>query len=191
MKLKEEIQAYQPYNKEEEKDKELILQALDTEPDIFTRKNPLCHMTASAWVVNKTVDKVLFCYHKIYQSWSWLGGHADSDEDLLAVSIKEAKEESGLINVQPFSKDIFSLECLNVSGHYKKGQYVSSHLHLNVTYLLVADENENLKIKEDENSSLQWFTFDEALKNSTEPWFIEHIYPKLIEKCKALKKAHL
>lgn len=59
--------------------------------------------------------------------------------------------------------DIFSLEVLAVDGHFKKGEYISSHLHLNVTYLLESDEEETLYKKEDENSSVKWFLPEEAL----------------------------
>lgn len=38
-----------------------------------------------------------------------------------------------------------------------RGAYVPSHLHLNVTYLLEADEEERLRLKEDENSGVAWF----------------------------------
>ena len=50
-------------------------------------------------------------FHKIYNSWSWTGGHADGDSDLLKVAIKEASEETGLKNIKPISKDIFSFRC--------------------------------------------------------------------------------
>ena len=130
-------------------------------------------MTASAWVVNKDRSKVLMIYHNIYNSWSWLGGHADGETDLLAVAIREVREEAGIAHVYPVLEEIFSLESLTVDGHIKKGKYVSSHLHLNITYLLEADPEEHLSIKEDENSGVAWFTPEEALEKSTEPWFVE------------------
>ena len=64
----------------------------------------------------------------------------------------------------------------------KRGKYVPSHLHLNVTYLLEADEEEVLRIKPDENSGVKWFTPDETLKACSEPWMIERVYRKLINK---------
>ena len=88
--------------------------------------------------------------------------------------------------MRPVSPDIYSLESLTVDGHVKKGQYVSSHLHLNVTYLLEADSDEAVSIKEDENSGVAWFTPEEALAKSTEPWFVTHVYAKLIDKLKAV-----
>lgn len=182
--LIKDIEAYTPYNEQEEKDKAIILSCLKNVPDIFTRENKVAHMTASSWILDKEKNHVLMCYHNIYKSWSWLGGHADGEEDLLAVSIKEAEEESSLTNVTPISDEILSLEVLTVDGHQKRGEYVSSHLHLNVTYLLTADIHDKIEIKADENSGVKWFTFDEALKASSEPWFVEHIYSKLIEKSK-------
>ena len=96
--------------------------------------------------------------------------------------LKEAQEESGIRHVKPVSEKIYSLEVLTVDGHVKKGAYVSSHLHLNVTYLLQAEETDALHIKEDENSNVAWFPLEEAVAASTEPWFQEHIYCKLNEK---------
>ncbi len=180
--LKEQIRAYRPVNEQEERDRELILHCLETEENVFTRENRLAHMTASAWIVNEQRTKVLMAYHNIYRSWSWLGGHADGETDLLKVALREAKEESGILHVKPVSEEIYSLEVLTVDGHVKKGAYVSSHLHLNVTYLLQAEETDVLHIKEDENSNVAWFTLEDAVAASTESWFQEHIYRKLNEK---------
>lgn len=182
MNLEQQLFDYQPYNEQEERDKEIMLSLLATEEDIFTRENQTSHFTASAWLLNKTHDKVLMIYHNIYNSWAWTGGHADGDENLLAVAIREAIEETGVTEVRPVSEDIFSLEILTVDGHEKRGAYVPSHLHLNVTYLLEADEEEVLRVKSDENSGVKWFLLDEAVKMSTEPWMAARVYTKLNEK---------
>lgn len=182
--LLRQLAAYEPYNEQEAADRALILECLTTHEDVFSRENRLAHMTASAWVVNRVRSRVLMVYHNIYDSWSWLGGHADGETDLLAVALREVKEEAGISYVRPVSEEIFSLESLTVDGHVKKGKYVSSHLHLNVTYLLEADCEEAVSIKADENSGVAWFSPEEALKKSTEPWFVERVYAKLIEKTK-------
>ena len=137
-------------------------------------------MTASSWLLNATHDKVLMIYHNIYHSWAWTGGHADGDRDLLAVAKREAMEETGVTEIRVISEDIFSLEILTVDGHEKRGVYVPSHLHLNVTYLLEADEAEVLRIKPDENSGVEWMRPGEALRASSEPWMRRWVYRKLI-----------
>ena len=40
------------------------------------------------------------------------------------------------------------------------------------------------RICEEENVGVAWFTLDEALEASSEPWFVERIYRKLNEKMK-------
>ena len=178
------IEQYQPYNEQEEMDKPLILEWIKNNDNAFLRENVVAHMTASAWVVNKDRSKVLMVYHNIYKSWSWLGGHADNEQDLLQVAVREAKEESGLARVRPVSEDIYSLEVMTVDGHEKRGAYVGSHLHLNVTYLLEADENDALFSKADENSGAAWFGLEDSLKASSEPWIRQRIYAKLNGKLK-------
>ena len=132
--LLNQIEYYTPFNEQEETDKQLILNWIRNNTNAFSRENTVAHMTASAWVVNQDKSKILMVYHNIYNSWSWLGGHADGETDL------------------------------------------------NVTYLLEADSEEAVSIKADENSGVAWFSPEEALKKSTEPWFVEHVYSKLIEK---------
>ena len=189
MELLEQLKRYEPYNEQESRDRALLLRALREEENVFTRENDRMHMTASAWVTNEAHDRVLMAYHNIYDSWAWLGGHADGERDLLAVALREVREESGIEHVRAASEDIFSLEILTVDGHEKRGRYVSSHLHLNVTYLLIADDGDALRAKPDENSGVRWFTPEEAVAASSEPWFRERIYKKLNDRLAAWKRA--
>lgn len=177
-----QIEDYKPYNEQEQEDKIELLKLLRTSENLFFRENRQAHMTASAWVVNHDRTKVLMAYHNIYNSWSWLGGHADGEEDLYAVAAREVEEESGVHGVIPVMKELFSLEILTVDGHEKNGAYVPSHLHLNVTYLFEADDGQTLSVKEDENSGVAWFGLEEAIAASTEPWFQARVYKKLNEK---------
>lgn len=182
------IEKFKPLNEQEKVDQAFILHELKTNPFVFLRSSLAVHVSASAWVVNETRDKVLMIYHNIYDTWVWLGGHADGDPDLLQVALKEVQEESGLTKIRPVITDIFSLEVLTVDGHEKNGHYVSSHLHLNVTYLIEADEEEEVQIKPDENSGVAWFPLEEALVVSSEEWFKKRIYPKMKIKLNELKE---
>ena len=109
-------------------------------------------------------------------------------QDFLGVpvfnSIEEAKEETGIKNVAPISNDIYSLELITVNGHEKRGKYVNSHIHFNITYLLEADESEDIYINEEENSGVKWVPIDEVLNITSEPWIGDRVYKKTIDKMK-------
>ena len=182
--LRESIKKFVPYNEQEEVDKKIMLKYINDFDDTLTRQNEYGHFTSSAFVLNKERTKILMIYHKIYNSWAWVGGHSDGDSDLLYVAMKEAKEETGIKNVIPISKDIYSLELMTVNGHEKRGKYVGSHIHLNVTYLLEADENEEIHIKEDENSGVKWIPINEFLNKSSEIWVKDRVYAKILDKMK-------
>lgn len=181
----EELHAYSPKNEQEAADKQMILDYIKTFPDtILTRENRYAHITAASMIFNEDRDKVLMIYHNIYRSWSWTGGHADGDTDMMKVAIREAKEETGIGNLRvlaPGEKEspLAALDVLPVWGHVKRGRYVSSHLHLNYSYLFEAKESEALHIKEDENSQVGWLAVSKIRDQVTEQDMIP-VYEKLI-----------
>lgn len=186
MRYLEEIEKFNPINEQEQKDKEVMLKYINEFPyNILTRENEYAHISSSGFILNKNRDKVLMIYHNIYKSWGWTGGHADGDEDLLYVALKEAEEETG-VDAKPILEEIFVLDILPVIGHFKRGKWVSSHEHLNVTYILEADESKELIMKEDENSGVKWVPIDEVVKESNEE-VMRVVYQKIIDKMKDKK----
>ena len=158
MSLATDIRSYQPFNQQEASDREVILRQLEADPRVFQRDS-LAHMTCSIWTVDPTVTQTLTVFHNTYGSWSWIGGHADGERDLERVALRELEEETGVADARivPCGPgNIFSLEVLTVDGHEKRGRYVSSHVHLNVTYLAVASPDDPLRVKPDENSGVRW-----------------------------------
>ena len=187
MTFQQQLNAFVPYNEQEASDQDLFVRYLAQFDDLYTRENPLAHLTASCWIVNPRRDKVLMAYHKLYDSWAWLGGHADGQHNLLQVALKEGREEAGIQQLRPLQEDIFSLEVLGVNPHVKKGRFISAHLHLNVTYLFEASEEQALFCKPDENSAVAWFETDRLLAAVSEPQ-MHPIYQKLMDKVRLFPK---
>lgn len=177
---KQQFYDYEPFNEQEEADLRVIRRAIETFNDVLTRDNEIVHVTVSGFVVNASRDKVLMIHHNIYNAWGWTGGHADGESDLLSVAIREVLEETG-VQATAVSEEIFSVDVLQVLAHTKKGKYVTPHVHLNVTYLLEADESQTLTIAEDENSGVAWIAFEKVSSICNEAHMIP-VYEKLMEK---------
>lgn len=180
----EMIKNYVPYNAQEEKDKQFFIDC-EHKDQILTRENEMVHLTSACFVTNKARNKILCIYHNIYKSWTWIGGHADGVDDMLYVAEKELREETFLKNFRVLLSTPITIESVPVHGHYKRGKYVSAHIHLNVTYLFEANEEDEVKIKPDENSNVAWLTFSELMETTKEQHMIP-IYNKIIEKIKGL-----
>ena len=184
--FREEIAAFVPQTPAEEADQRQMLAYIDQYPDtILFRENPAVHMTASGFVLSADGEWVLMAHHNIYKVWAWTGGHADGEEDLLSVALREAREEPGASHIRPLSEQIASLEILPVWGHVKRGVYVPSHLHLNVSYLLTADRDGPLKVREGENTGVAWLPANRLLELTNE-WQMDPVYTKLLERGRAL-----
>lgn len=183
--FKEQIAGYVPACEQERTDKRIIYHHITDYPhNILTRDNEIAHMTSSGFIMNKALTRVLVIFHKVYQAWGWTGGHMDGDSDMLQVAMKEAMEETGLRHLTPLSKQLMSLDILPVWGHMKKTCYVGAHLHLNGSYVLIADENDPLIQNEEETEGVMWIDADRIDEYSSEPDLIV-VYNKLIEAARA------
>lgn len=178
--LKDEINAYIPFNEQEEKDKEQFLKFMEKFDDVLTRNNVFAHFSASAFVVNKERTKMLVVYHIINDGWIYPGGHADGIDDLLQVALREVEEETGL-KARVLDNNIFAINSNPVKGHVKRGEYVSAHLHLDCVYLMEADEKIPLVYREDESKGAKWVDFKDAYDESFCD-FIRPVHKSLIKK---------
>lgn len=184
-KIYNEILNYIPFDEKEENDKKVMLEYIKNNEDVLTRNNEIVHMTVSAWIVNKDKTKVLMIHHNIYNSWSWIGGHADGDDDFLRVAKKEVEEETGVTKLKLLTDKIYGLNIVTVENHIKRGKQVNSHLHFDIEYLFEADENDQLRIKEDENSGVKWIDINEVINYSSEEK-MKPIYKRLIDKLETM-----
>lgn len=186
----DEIKRYVAESTQEASDLEIIQAYMDLVGEaILNRDNKLSHLTSSAIILNPAMTKMLMVHHNIYNTWTWVGGHNDGNPSCFEVALKEAKEETGLVELTCMEECAQSIEILPVDAHVRKGQYVSAHLHLNVSYIFFADEDHEVSHKEDENSGVKWVPLTELDAYSKEPDMME-IYLKLIRKAKRKWGSH-
>lgn len=176
-----EIQNYVPQNQDEiacQKEMLSFLRAFKSQA--FSRENEEGHFSASCIVVNEEKTKVLFVYHLIYQSWSFVGGHTDGNMNLFSVAKKELKEETGIIPIKTLPYFV-AIQKLFVPEHIKQGKVIKEHNHYDVCYLFMAKESAPLKIKEDENKAVAWLPISELSSYVCEAHMLP-IYQKILRR---------
>jgi 8-oxo-dGTP pyrophosphatase MutT (NUDIX family) len=131
---------------------------LTEDPLAYKRERLEGHFTASAWIVNDQRTHTLLTLHRKLGRWLQLGGHADGNENLIEVALKEAEEESGLTSLRLVDSSIFDLD----KHIIPQRPHVQEHFHYDVRYIFEAEINEPL-IMSDESISLAWITFDSVV----------------------------
>ncbi len=181
--LREQIQNYNPYDDKEFIDKSYFINCFNNFNDLLTRKNRIVHFTSSALVLNKDRSKCLVVYHNIYDGWIYPGGHADGNEDLLAVAVREVEEETGQ-KVKVLDKSIYSIQSFAIDAHIKRGEFIPSHVHLDVAYLFEADDTVPLTYREDESKGAKWILLEDISKEKI-VYFAKPVFEKLLKKLKS------
>ena len=123
---------------------------------------------------------MLVVYPNIYDAWIFPGGHADGEENLLSVAVREVEEETGL-KAKILDESIFAISASPIIGHIKREKYVPAHTHLDVVYLLEADDKEALAFRKKESKGVKWLPFEEAIGDNIVD-FIRPVHKRLIKK---------
>ena len=152
--LRNLLQQYTPMT-EELIFKNRMLAFLDQHVDAFERSLEIGHFTASAWLVSRDGSQALLMHHAKLDLWVQPGGHADGDTDLLAVAIKEAQEESGIIGIVPVADTIFDIDIHTIPANSK----LSEHEHFDVRFLLQVATEEQF-VQNRESKELRWIGKD-------------------------------
>jgi 8-oxo-dGTP pyrophosphatase MutT (NUDIX family) len=171
-KLIQLLQNYHPSHEEEKGFKAAILDFVRSYPDCFERSLSIGHITASCWLVDRDGSKALLTHHAKLNKWLQLGGHSDGDPDPLAVSLKEAKEESGLTQIRPLLDSIFDIDVHLIPDTPKE----KAHFHYDIRFLLQAYGNEEIQ-QSSESNQLLWIT-----KNISELPTNEHSILRMFHK---------
>lgn len=161
--LLELLSAYRPIDSADGDTALRIAQFVESEPMCAERSTQKGHLTGSGWVINQSADKVLLMHHRKLNKWLQPGGHADGELNLMAVALREAREESGLSSLVPFSQHVFDVDIHNIPG--RPGE--PEHLHYDLRFVLRADDSEELKANS-ESLAVKWIPLTSIAEFSQE-----------------------
>lgn len=145
----------------------------DTE--LKSRKNFIGHVTAAAFIVDKSNRKVLLLEHKVLKKFLQPGGHIDnSSETPLNGAIRELEEETGIKIRQlrhrqavPGRDDVpFDIDTHYIPENAKKNE--PEHYHHDFRYLFIKEDELDITIDTTESNEYRWVEWDEFAK---EPHF--------------------
>ena len=127
------LDQYQPEGEAETADLRRARALAGTVGDPWRRELPL-HVTASALIVHPETGRVLLRWHQRQQAWLQVGGHGDPGEsDPLAIALREAAEETGLADLEPWPDA--QLRHLVIVG-VPAGKGEPAHEHADLRYFM-------------------------------------------------------
>ncbi len=159
-----------------------IINFIKENPNCFERTNLSGHITGSAWVLSPDEKKVLLTHHKKLNRWLQVGGHSDGEDNTWNVALREATEESGILDIEFVTQEIFDIDIHTIPENPKKSE--PEHKHYDVRFLLKA-LTENF-IMSTESNSLKWATFQE-LSQMAERQEISPSMVRMADKWRRLK----
>lgn len=135
---------------------------VEAHADCFSRQLLEGHITGSAWVLNRAMEKTLLTHHKKLGIWVQPGGHADGEADVAAVALKEAGEETGLARLELVSREIFDIDVHVIPARGDE----PAHYHYDCRFAIRAG-NEDYVVSE-ESYDLAWVALDRIADYTTE-----------------------
>lgn len=129
----------------------------------FQRTHLPGHLTGSAWICNQDFSKVLLVHHAKLNRWLQPGGHADGDENIIQVALKETEEETGINQYKILSESIFDLDIHRIPER----RDMPEHDHYDIRILLQASDQQKIMVSE-ESHDVKWYALDEVKKLTNE-----------------------
>jgi 8-oxo-dGTP pyrophosphatase MutT (NUDIX family) len=165
------FQSYQTAFQEEQKFVSSFLELLNHQ-DCFQRTHLPGHITGSSWIINSDRTKALLVHHAKLNKWVQPGGHADGEENILNVALREAEEETGLTKLVP-QQNIFDVDIHLIPAR----KDFPEHYHYDIRFLVEANEEEKI-IVSDESHDVKWISISE-LENFTKERSVLRMKDKL------------
>ncbi|OLT51357.1 NUDIX hydrolase [Cellulosimicrobium sp. CUA-896] len=137
------------------------------------------HLTASCFVLSPDLDRVLLCYHRKGRFWVQVGGHLEPDDATLpGAALREAREESGIVDLRPFEPEAWALP-VDVHRHELAAAFGRCRAHRDVGFVAFADPAAPTAVS-DESEDVAWFAVDD-LPTGTPPDFPQRLTTVLAE----------
>lgn len=128
-------------------------------------KETALHFCATACIVNEENNKILFIHHKKLNKWLFVGGHIEENEDPEMAVCREVKEETNL-DIELLGKRYPRKEDYIKPFALQKNVIKNNHIHIDVFYVAVAKNPDEIKAKKDEILNYKWFSKEDIMNSN-------------------------
>lgn len=128
----------------------------------LSRDQLAAHFTGSAVVIDPSGERVCLVHHAKLGRWLQPGGHVEEADggSLAATALREASEETGCeVRLHPTAPRPIDVDVHPIPGRPE----APAHLHLDLRFLAVAADPEQMKHDPKESNAAQWLTWDDAI----------------------------
>ena len=141
---------------------------VEQQPACFERSLTIGHITGSAWIVSANRQQVVLIHHRKLDRWFQPGGHADGNPDVAAVAMQEAREETGLTQLQFVGEPGEPPAVFDVDVHLIPARANEpAHFHYDIRFLIEANPTEAF-VESGETKAIQWVYWSEIALFTTE-----------------------
>ena len=128
------------------------LAQLRAHPDAVSKEGPPVHLTASCLVLSPDAEHVLLTHHRRAGRWFQFGGHLEAtDTCLWSAARREAREESGLAELDPLPRPV------HLDRHELAGDFGRCHEHLDIRYAALAPPGAQPRVS-GESIDVRWWS---------------------------------
>jgi 8-oxo-dGTP pyrophosphatase MutT (NUDIX family) len=135
------VQRYLDRYPQEKNQLALLLELLDQDADLTSRKEMRGHVTAGA-VLTDPSGRVLFIHHVALDRWLLPGGHVEpGDERLISSALRELTEETGIgmATVVPLGDEPVHIDIHTIPANPSKGEGEHPHIDFRFLFTTAAD----------------------------------------------------
>jgi 8-oxo-dGTP pyrophosphatase MutT (NUDIX family) len=171
--LRAALETYRPRDDDEAAEVDRVRELVER-GDPWSRRGAL-HVTASALVVDPTSRRVLLRWHTRLHQWMQVGGHADPGEaDPWLVALREAREETGLDDLEPLTPSWDRVPVQVVVVPVPAGGGEPAHEHADLRYVFATAHPDRVRA-ESSVAAVRWTDFADARDEIAEPNLLEFL----------------